>query len=62
MIQRSRRARAVGDAVRDADAAEAAAGDEQPGWRPSARSIACEPREMTDLVLRVGALPAIDAA
>ena len=31
---------AVGDAVGDADASEAAAGDEQPGWPASPRSIA----------------------
>src|SRR4029079_4377218 len=51
----------VGDAVRDPDAAKAAAGHEQAGMLRQ-RAIDCgDSVEVPDLVLRVAALPAIDA-
>ena len=52
---------AVGDAVGNADAAKAAAGDEQAGM-PRERALdRLEPRQVADLVLRARALPAVDA-
>ena len=58
---RRRRAR-VGHAIGNADAAEAAAGHEQArASRASARSMRLDAGQVSDFVLRAGALEAIDA-
>ena len=56
-VDRSGRGAAVGDAVRNPDAAEAAAGDEQPGVAGESLLDARKPGEVTDLVLRRSRAP-----
>ena len=51
----------IGDAVGNPDAAEAAAGEKQPGVALEAAGDAGEPGGVTDLVLGVRAVPAIAA-
>ena len=60
-IRPRRPSRAVGDTIGNADATKAAAGHEKPGVARE-RAIDCRDRvQMADLVLRVGAIPAVDA-
>src|SRR4051794_21862164 len=57
----SRRA-AVGDTIRDTDAAESAAGDEEPGMAGERGIDRREPLQVPDFVLRVAAVEAVDAS
>src|SRR3954467_2771186 len=56
---RAARGATVGDAVRNADAAESAAGDEQAAVFRQRAVDRLHARQMTDVVLRVGAFPAV---
>src|SRR5256885_10392494 len=57
----SRRCASVRDAIRNSHAAESAAGDEHSGMALEAPLDGGHPPQVTDLVLRVRPLPAIDA-